>query len=73
MGYPKTSWLIKQGAEREQQFKYTLRRHQLPSEVWYKAYPGLTAFDLARNSRIRQGVVVRQTNEQEIREWLSLI
>ncbi|WP_316367272.1 hypothetical protein [Candidatus Thiodiazotropha sp. CDECU1] len=73
VGYPKTSWLIKQGAEREQQFKYTLRRHQLPSEVWYKAYPGLSAFDLARNSRIRQGVEVRQSSDQEIRAWLSLI
>jgi hypothetical protein len=73
VGYPKTRWLIKQGAEREQQFKYTLRRHQLPSEVWYKAYPGLTAYDLSRNSRIRQGVEVRQSSDEEIRAWLSLI
>jgi hypothetical protein len=73
VGYPRTRWLIKQGAEREQQFKYTLRRHQLPSEVWYKAYPGLTAFDLGRNSRIRQGVEVRQSDDDAIREWLSLI
>ncbi|MEW8428789.1 MAG: hypothetical protein G8D61_03670, partial [gamma proteobacterium symbiont of Ctena orbiculata] len=61
------------GAAREQQFKYTLRRHQLPSEVWYKAYPGLTAFDLARNSRIRQGVERRQSSDRAIREWLGLI
>lgn len=73
VGYPTTRWLIKQGAEREQQFKYTLRRHQLPSEVWYKAYPDLSAYDLSRNSRIRQGVEVRQSNETEIKEWLSLI
>jgi hypothetical protein len=72
-GYPKTSWLIKEGAERELQFKAAQRRHQLPSEVWYKAYPGLTATDLMRNSRIRQGVEIRQSNEAEIREWLSLI
>ena len=71
--YPTTRWLIKEGAYREQQFKYTQRRHQLPSEVWYKAYPGLTAPDLARNTRIRKGVEIRQTNETEIREWLSLI
>ncbi|MEW8301339.1 MAG: hypothetical protein AB2712_21030 [Candidatus Thiodiazotropha sp.] len=73
VGYPRTSWLIKQGAAREQQFKYTLRRHQLPSEVWYKAYPGLTAFDLARNSRIRQGVERRRSSDRAIREWLGLI
>lgn len=73
VGYPTTQWLIKGGAEREQQFKYTQRRHQLPSEVWYKAYPGLTAVDLGRNTRIRKGVEIRQANESEIREWLSLI
>ena len=73
VGYPATRWLIKDGAEREQKFKYSLRRHQLPSEVWYKAYPGITAFELSRNSRIRQGVEIRQSSDAEIREWLSLI
>ncbi len=73
VGYPTTTWLIKEGAEREQAFKYTQRRHQLPTEVWYKAYPDLTATDLARNSRIRQGVEIRQTSDANIREWLSLI
>ena len=73
VGYPTTKWLIKDGAHRELPFKYTQRRHQLPSEVWYKAYPGLTATDLARNSRIRHGVENRQSGEKEIREWLSLI
>lgn len=73
VGYPATRWLLKDGALREQEFKFTLRRHQLPSEVWYKAYPGLTAYDLWRNSLIRQGVEVRQSSEAAIREWLSLI
>lgn len=73
VGYPRTQWLIKEGAQRELQFKYTQRRHQLRSEVWYKAYPGLTAVDLSRNSRIRKGVEVRQSNDQEIKDWLSLI
>jgi len=73
VGYPTTRWLVKDGAERERQFKYTQRRHQLPSEVWYKAYPDLTATDLARNSRIRQGVEIHPSSDAEIREWLSLI
>lgn len=73
VGYPTTRWIIKEGAQREHAFKYTQRRHQIPTEVWYKAYPGLTAVDLARNHRIRQGVEVRQSNDTEIREWLSLI
>lgn len=73
VGYPSTRWLIKGGAERERQFKYTQRRHQLPSEVWYKAYPDLTATDLARNSRIRKGVEIRPADEAGIRTWLSEI
>ena len=73
VGYPTTRWIIKEGAQREHAFKYTQRRHQIPTEVWYKAYPGLTAIDLARNSRIRQGVQIRQSNDAEISEWLSLI
>ena len=73
VGYPPTRWLVKGGAEQEQKYKYTLRRHQLPSEVWYKAYPELTAYDLSRNSRIRQGVDIRQESDAEICEWLSLI
>ncbi|MFN2308308.1 MAG: hypothetical protein ABR553_01025 [Gammaproteobacteria bacterium] len=72
-GYPATRWLIKGGAEQEQKFKYFLKRRALPTQVWYKAYPGLTAFDLARNSRIREGVQVRQDSDAEIRQWLAQI
>ena len=73
VGYPRTRWLIKEGARREQVYKYTLRRHQLPSEVWYKAYPDLTAQDLWRNQRIRAGVEFRPADDAALREWLSLI
>jgi hypothetical protein len=72
-GYPSTRWLIKDGAEQEQKFKHYLKRHQLPTLVWYKAYPGQTAFDLARNSRIRAGIDVRQESDDEIRQWLAEI
>ena len=73
LGYPKSSWLILGGAKDEQKFKYYIRRHELPTEVWYKAYPGLTAFDLARNAQIREGIERTDMSEGEIREWLSLI
>ena len=73
VGYPSTRWLIKKGAEQELKFKYYQRGRQLPTQVWYKAYPDKTAFDLARNSRIRHGVENRQDNDEEIREWLALI
>ena len=72
VGYPRTRWLIHDGALNEQKFKYHIHRHQLPVEVWYKAYPGLTAFDLLRNSRIRQGIEKEAMSDAEIREWLNL-
>ena len=73
VGYPRTEWLIFQGAKDEQKFKNYIRRHQLPTEVWYNAHPGLTAFDLERNSRIRDGLTKSFMGDDEIRQWLKLI
>jgi hypothetical protein len=74
IGYPGTRWLIKGGAEQEQKFKNFLRRHQLYTDVWYKAYPDLTAVDLARNTRIRQGLENENLRDNlDIRAWLAEI
>lgn len=73
IGYPRTRWLILDGCKDERKFKEFLRRHQLPTEVWYKAYPGLTAVDLERNGRIRRGLEPESMSEQEYREWLALL
>jgi hypothetical protein len=73
VGYPRTNWLILNGAKDEQKFKRYIRRHELPTEVWYNAHPGLTAFEMERNSRIREGVEKTFMNDDEIREWLKLI
>ena len=73
MSYPSTDYLIKRGARNEQRYKRTLRRHQLPTDVWYNAHPGLTVVDLARNTRIREGVEQPAMTDAEAREWLSLL
>jgi hypothetical protein len=73
VGYPRTRFLLSGGAALEQDFKNTQRRHSLPTEVWYKAYPGLTLFDIARNTRIRQGLERTRMTETEIRQWLAEI
>ena len=73
IGYPRTEYLLKGGANTEQQFKNYLRRHQLPTQVWYKAYPGLTAADLARNSVVRDGLDRASMTDAEARRWLALI
>ncbi|MBA3811593.1 MAG: hypothetical protein H0X27_08130, partial [Caulobacteraceae bacterium] len=72
-GYPRTRFLVLDGAQDEQAFKFFLRRHQLPTDVWYKAYPGLTAFDLARNAEIRRGFERRSMTDGEAARWLALI
>jgi|SRR5271166_4494965 len=73
VGFPRTRFLLFEGAELEQDFKNTQRRHTLPTEVWYKAYPGLTLVDIARNTRIRQGLERETMTDSEIRQWLSEI
>lgn len=73
VGWPRTNWLIKNGARYEQRFKYYQRRHQIPSQVWYKAYPGLTLTDLTSNQRIREGLERAVMSEAEARSWLRLL
>lgn len=73
VGWPHTEWLITQGARREHLFKYFQRRHQLPTQVWYKAYPGLTLIDMERNARIRQGLEQADPSDAQVRGWLKLL
>ena len=73
IGYPRSHWLVLDGAKNEQKYKRVLRRHQLPTDVWYKAYPGLTVVDLERNSRIRAGIERSTMTDEEAREWLRLL
>ena len=73
VGWPRTRWLVLGGANREQEFKHFLRRHQVPTLVWYKAYPDLSAADLATNTRIREGFEKTAMTEEEARRWLALI
>jgi hypothetical protein len=73
VGFPRTRWLLGGGARYEQKYNAFLHRHQVPTAVWYMAYPGLSVADLNRNRRIRQGVDQRTMSESEAREWLSLL
>ena len=70
LGYPRCRWIIKDGIDDELKFKYTQRRHQMPTETWYRAYPGLTVYDLERNARVRAGFERRTMTDAEVRAWL---
>ena len=73
VGYPRTDWLVKGGARNSQAFKNYLRRHQVANSVWYKANPGLTAMDMARHGRIREGLERQAMSDREIEDWLRLL
>ena len=73
IGYPRTNWLVLDGCADECKYKEYLRRHTLPTQVWYKAYPGLTAIDLERNTRIRRGLESASMSNEEISAWLALL
>jgi hypothetical protein len=73
LGWPRTRWLILGGARQEQIFKYYQRRHQIPTQVWYKAYPGLTLADMQRNQRIREGLQRPHMTDAQALAWLRLL
>jgi len=45
----------------------------LPTQVWYKAYPGLTLADLKCNQRIRQGLEPVNVTDAQALAWLRLL
>lgn len=73
LGWPRTDWLIARGARREMSFKYYQRRHQLPTQVWYNAYPGLTLINMTRNARVREGLERARMSDAEVSAWLGLL
>lgn len=54
--YPKTNWLVLDGAHDEQVFKRFNLMHQLVAPFWYAAYQGLTALNIDNNAEIRAGL-----------------
>lgn len=72
IGYPRTNWLVLDGSQDEQSFKEYLCRHQMPTQVWYNAHPGLTALNKRQNALIRDGLEKATMSDSEVQEWLRL-
>ncbi len=70
VGYPRTRWLIYEGARKEQRFKDYLGNHVIENQVWYTPYPHLTAVNIANNEAIREGLRSRMT-ERQAQAWLQ--
>jgi hypothetical protein len=66
--YPKTRLLLFKGARDEGAFKAWTRAHQVPTQVWYSAYPQLSVADVLRNARIREllGGTLTPTSSAEL-------
>ena len=73
VGWPRTRWLVARGARIENKFKNYQRRHQLPTQVWYRAYPGLALVDLKHNQRIREGLELASVTDAQAQAWLRLL
>jgi len=56
VGFPKTRFLLFEGARREQEFKDFQRCMQIPTQVWYSAYPQLSTVNIENNALIRSGL-----------------
>jgi hypothetical protein len=69
-GFPRTRWLIFGGARDEISYKHYLRRHQIPTPVFYSAYPQHTASNLDRFTKVRARI---RSDSSDADEWLALL
>ena len=68
--YPRTNWLVLDGARNEQVFKRFNLMHQVVAPFWYAAYQGLTALNIENNARIRADLFA-DLDEAGTRGWLQ--
>ena len=71
VGFPKTNWLIEDGATNEQGFKTWTRSHQIFTNLWYSAYRHLSVQNVNDNTAVRMGLLGTSQDEKSTREWLS--
>jgi hypothetical protein len=69
LDYPRTNWLVRNGARDEQVFKRFNLTHQLVAPFWYAAYQGLTALNIDNNAEIRAGLC-GTLDDAATRRWL---
>ena len=72
LGYPRTRWLLLDGAKDERTFKNYLHTHQVRTHLWYSAYENLTTRNIENNARIRAGLNGEPTLA-EAQAWLALL
>ena len=72
VGYPRTRWLVLDGANDERAFKAFLRNRQIPTQVWYSAYDELSTSNIENNAAIRAGLTGAEApSRAEAEAWLA--
>lgn len=71
-GFPPARLSSFGGVKHAAAFKAWLRAHQVPTQVWYSAYPHLSVVEVLRNARIR-GLLARELSESSATELLALL
>jgi hypothetical protein len=72
VGYPRTRWLVLDGANDELAFKAFLRNGQLPTYVWYSAYDDLSTLNIENNAAIRAGLAGAEApTRSQAEAWLA--
>ncbi|MHC6157523.1 cytochrome P450 [Bradyrhizobium elkanii] len=70
VGFPRTKWLMDDGAQDGDRFKRWVRRQQQPTQFWFNSFPHLTA-DQMRNNAVICWELARATTDSQARAWLS--
>ncbi len=69
--FPRTRFLVLDGARDGHPFKAVARAYQTRTNVWYSAYPDLTVEQIDRNSTIAEGLFADQAADVD-HAWLRL-
>ena len=70
VGYPRTKWLMDDGAQDGDRFKRWVRCQQQPTQFWFNRFSHLTA-DQMRNNAVIAWELARATTDSQARGWLS--
>jgi Dyp-type peroxidase family len=68
--YPRTKNLLAAGSRDASRFLAWTRKNQLPTQVWYSAYPGLSIVNVNTNTEIRRGLSQSGRAEVDATTWL---
>lgn len=70
VGFPRTRYLINEGAQDGDRFKRWVRRQQVIAHFWYSRFPHLTTDQIRNNALIHDGLA-RASSDSAARAWLD--